>query len=148
VNYFLLQNKIVTDKINEDIQQSITPSTGQVAEGFFIHECPERRIKKINGIDDQILQNEGAKVILSLEFAPVRDMPLGKGCSCGFVDGQHLGIEIAYPRQFQFIVLAWRLGVFFQFDEQGRLQAELLVFLFRAHDHGTHAFIFNNMLIP
>ena len=97
MNHFFPKNEIVADEINEDVEQSITTSTGQVAEGFFIHECPERRIKKINGIDDQILQNEGAKVILSLEYAPVRDMALGKGCSCCFVDRQHLCIEITYP---------------------------------------------------
>lgn len=65
LNDLFLQYEIVTDEIYEDIKQCISSTASEIAECFLIHERPERRIEKINGIDDQVLQNEGAKVILS-----------------------------------------------------------------------------------
>ena len=97
MHHLFFKNEVVADEVYKDVKQGITTSTGQVAEGFFINQCFEWRIKKINGIDDQILQNEGAKVILSLQFAPVGDMALGKTSAGRFMNSQHGSIEIPYP---------------------------------------------------
>jgi hypothetical protein len=148
LHYLFVKNEIIADKINEDIQHGITATACQVSERFLIHQCPERRIEKINGIDDQVFQNEGAKVIFILEFAPVGDMPLGKGCTSSFMYSKHLGIEVAHPGELQLIIFGSIIGVFLQLDEQGRLQSKPLVTLFGAHDHGPDPSVFNNIFIP
>ncbi len=65
--HLLIQDEIITDEVDEYVKQGIATATCQVTERFFIHQRPERRIEKVNGIDDQIFQNEGAKLIYILE---------------------------------------------------------------------------------
>jgi hypothetical protein len=62
VQHLFLQDEIVTDKIDEDVQQGIPSPAGKVAECLPVHDMAERRIEKINGIDDQALQNDPANI--------------------------------------------------------------------------------------
>ncbi len=51
-----MKNKIITDVINENIQQHITSATGSIPESTDRHQPFKRRIKIIDETFDLILQ--------------------------------------------------------------------------------------------
>ena len=55
LNDTFIKNEIVTDEINEYIQNGITTATGEVAKSFYIHYLLKRRIKEVNDTGNYIL---------------------------------------------------------------------------------------------
>jgi hypothetical protein len=51
-----VQDKIVTDEINKNIQQSIATAAGKVPESLYGNKLTKRRIEKIDKSSDVILQ--------------------------------------------------------------------------------------------
>ena len=66
MSHLFVENKIITDKKRDDIQQCITAATGDIAEGLDVHIPAEGPVEKVNSIDHQLgrvlLSSEGAKV--------------------------------------------------------------------------------------
>ena len=48
IENLLFKDKIIADKINEDIEQGVKPTASQVTKSLWRNKFPERRIKKIN----------------------------------------------------------------------------------------------------
>jgi hypothetical protein len=49
-----LEYVFVTDEVNKDSQQGISPSGGRIAKCLQVHDFPERRIEKINDRKHQV----------------------------------------------------------------------------------------------
>lgn len=56
VQVLLVQDKIITDKKNEDIQKCIASPAGRITEGLNRHDPAEWRIEKINKRYDPFLR--------------------------------------------------------------------------------------------
>ncbi len=51
INYLLIENEIVTDKIDEYIQQCITPSAGKISKSLYRYKLTEGGVKYVYEIN-------------------------------------------------------------------------------------------------
>jgi hypothetical protein len=57
MNDLFLKNKIIGNKVNQNIHQGIATTTGNIAEGLPVHYFLKRNIKKVKGGNNKLLQN-------------------------------------------------------------------------------------------
>lgn len=61
---FSLQDKIIADKIDQDIQNGIGAATGEIPEGLLINPPRERLMKEINDIENDFSYRKRHNAIL------------------------------------------------------------------------------------